>query len=123
MAQTKKKRRRKHSGTQAGTIQRQPRQARSQTKEERREESRRRRLERLEQPPTLKSAMVRAAVATVIFIPVAVLLLRAPLGGALILGAFMFAFYIPAGYYFDRFMYRRRQRKKEQERERRKAAR
>jgi Flp pilus assembly protein TadB len=123
VAQTKKKRRRKHSGTQAGTVQRQPRRARPQTKEEKREEGRRRRLERLEQPPTLRSAIVRAAVATAIFIPVAVLMLGAPLSGALILGTFMFAFYIPAGYYFDLFLYRRRQRKKERERAARKAAR
>ncbi|MCW2990102.1 MAG: hypothetical protein JWM73_696, partial [Solirubrobacterales bacterium] len=33
-------------------------------------------------------------------------------GPALGLGAFVFAFYIPLGYYTDRFVYQRRMRKK-----------
>lgn len=123
MAQTKKKRRRKHSGTQAGTIERQPRQARPQTKEEKREEARRRRLERLDQPPTLRGAVLRAAIASLIFLAMVLLVFRESLPNALILAVFTFAIYIPIGYYMDRFIYRRRQRKKKQEREARKAAR
>ncbi len=33
------------------------------------------------------------------------------------LALFMFAVYVPFGYYFDLFLYRRRQRKKQQERQ------
>ncbi len=116
MAQTKKKRRRKHSGTQAGTIQREPRQARSQTKEEKREATRRRRLERMDRPPTLRGSAGRAAVAAVIFVGVVTLVLGQTLPSGLAFGAFMFLLYIPIGYFTDSFMYRRRQRKKKEER-------
>lgn len=116
MAQTKKKRRRKHSGTQAGTIQREARQARPQTKEEKREAARRRRLERMDRPPTWRGSVGRAAIAAVIFVAVVILVLgQAPIQG-LAYGAFMFVLYIPVGYYTDSFMYRRRQRKKQEER-------
>ena len=109
MAQTKKKRRRKHSGTQAGTIERQPRQARPQTKEEKREEARRRRLERLDQPPTLRGAVLRAAIASLIFLAMVLLVFRESIPNALILAVFTFALYIPIGYFTDTFFYNRRQ--------------
>jgi len=116
VAQTKKKRRRKHSGTQAGTIQREPRQARPQTKEEKREANRRRRLERMDRPPTLRGSAGRAAVAAVIFVGVVILVLGQSPAQGLAFGAFMFLLYIPIGYFTDSFMYRRRQRKKKEER-------
>ncbi len=113
MAQTKKKRRRKHSGTQAGTVSRQASASKPQTKEERRQEAQRRRTERLDRPPTLKGSVSRAAIAAAIFIAVVLVL---PLGNsavqALAYGVFMFALYIPIGYFTDSFIYRRRQRKK-----------
>ena len=112
MAQTKKKRRRKHSGTQAGTVARQQRQARPQTKEDRREEARRRRLERLDRPPTVRGSLGRAAIAAAIFVGVVIVAFgRSPVQG-LALGVFMFALYVPVGYFTDLFIYRRRQRKK-----------
>jgi hypothetical protein len=115
VAQTKKKRRRKHAGTQAGTITRQAGKAGgAQTKEQRREEARRKRLERLDRPPTLKGSVSRAAIAAVIFVGVVIVALgRTPVQG-LALGVFMFVLYIPIGYYTDLFIYRRRQRKKGQ---------
>ena len=114
MAQTKKKRRRKHAGTQAGTITRQTRASKPQTKEERREESRRKRLERLDRPPTMRGSVARAAIAAGIFVGVVILAFgRSPAQG-LALGAFMFVLYIPVGYFTDLFIYRRRQRKKGQ---------
>ena len=109
MAQTKKKRRRKHSGTQAGTIQRQ---ARPQTKEERREATRRKRAERLDRPPTLRGSIGRAAIAARFFLAVVIVAFgRSPAEG-LSLGVVMFLLYIPIGYFTDLFIYRRRQRKK-----------
>ena len=123
MAQTKKKRRRKHSGTQAGTIQREARQARPQTKEEKREAARQRRLERMDRPPTLRGSVGRAAVAALIFVAVVILVLGQSPAQGLAFGAFMFLVYIPIGYFTDSFMYRRRQRKKEQERGERRDAR
>lgn len=116
MAQTKKKRRRKHSGTQAGTIQRQA-QGVAQTKQERRAEARQRRLERLDRPPTLRGSMGRAAIAAAIFVAVVIVAFGQPVVQGLVLGVFMFGLYVPIGYYTDLFIYRRRQRKKGQSRE------
>jgi Flp pilus assembly protein TadB len=114
VAQTKKKRRRKHAGTQAGTISRQTGNAKPETKEARREEARQKRLARLDRPPTLRGSLGRAAIAAVIFVGVVIVALgRTPVQG-LALGVFMFVLYIPIGYYTDLFIYRRRQRKKGQ---------
>ena len=65
MAQTKRKRRSKHRGTAAGTIESRGRTGRKPTASERsagkQERARQRRLERLDRPPTWKSAGRRAA--------------------------------------------------------------
>ncbi len=116
MAQTKKKRRRKHSGTQAGTVRRQTRERRPATKQEKREEARRRRIERLDRPPTLRGSLTRAGVAAAVFVGVVIILFGRPLIEGLALGAFMFLLYIPVSYYTDLFIYRRRQKKKEGQR-------
>lgn len=112
MAQTKKKRRRKHSGTQAGTVQRRPVERKPQTKEERRELARRRRAERLERPPTLRASAGRAALAALLFGLVVTLVLERPLLGALPLVVLTFLIYIPIGYLIDLMIYRRHQRRK-----------
>jgi hypothetical protein len=49
-------------------------------------------------------------VAAVIFTALLMLLFRRPPAAALGLGACMLLFYIPAGYYIDTFMWRRRER-------------
>jgi len=114
MAQTKRKRRRKHSGTQAGTVARQRSStARPQTKAEQREASSRRRAERLDQPPTWRGAATRAGIAAAIFAVVVVLLFGQPPLNGLALAGVMFAIYIPMSYFTDRFIYNRRQRRKE----------
>ena len=111
MAQTKKKRRRKHRGTQAGTIDRAGRTGRPQTRADARSISQQRRQERLEREPTLRGAVNRAAVAAIIFGLVIVLAFdESPVAGAS-LAAFMLVFYIPMSYYTDRLLWRRRQRK------------
>src|ERR671921_309686 len=61
MAQTKRKRTRKHRGTPAGTIERAGRTGRPQTREEAKKISRDRRTDRLNRPPTWRSAINRAA--------------------------------------------------------------
>lgn len=113
MAQTKKKRRRKHSGTQAGTIDRRASaRERPQTKAESREAAKRKRLERLDRPPTWRGAAGRAAIAAAIFAVVVVLAFgRPPLEG-LALAVAMFVIYIPMSYVTDRFIHNRRQRRK-----------
>lgn len=113
MAQTKKKRRRKHSGTQAGTVERRSGGgARPRSKAESREVAKQKRLERLDRPPTWRGAAGRAAIAAAIFAVVVILAFgRPPLEG-LALAVAMFVIYIPMSYVTDRFMYNRRQRKK-----------
>ena len=115
MAQTKRKRRSKHRGTPAGTIEARGRTGRKPTGTERKqltkEEERRARMMRA---PTWKGAATRAGIAALTFFALVVLILgQSPAtaaGGAL----FAFAFYVPFGYYFDLMIYRRRQRKKAQ---------
>jgi Flp pilus assembly protein TadB len=112
MAQTRK-RRRKHRGTQAGTIDRQSRTGQPRTRQEAKEISRRRRQARLDRPPTLKGALQRAAVAAVLFgVLVVVLFHRAVVQGALLM-AFMFVLYIPLGYGTDKVIYNVRRRRRE----------
>jgi Flp pilus assembly protein TadB len=110
MAQTKKKRRRKHRGTQAGTIERPVRAASPRTKQERRELARRRRLERFSRPPTWRGAFVRATFAAAAFGVLWVLLFDKPLTSAVPLSFFMILVYVPLTYMTDRWMYERRRR-------------
>lgn len=113
MAQTRKKRRRKHRGTQGGRVDPNRRPGRPRTREEakaRARAGRRKPAARTDLPPTWRSAVTRGAVAAVIFTALLMLIFQRPLGAALALGAFMLAFYIPAGYYIDTMMWRRRER-------------
>lgn len=118
MAHTKRKRRRKHRGTAAGTVQARGRTGRKPTQVERgadkRELARQRRAARLDQPPTWKSAALRAVPAAAIFLVSVLLLLRPDPLSAISLSLFMVLVYLPLGYYTDLFIYRRRQRKKAQ---------
>ena len=111
MAQTKRKRKSKHRGTPAGTIERAGRTGRPQTREDAKQIARERRSERLDRPPTWRSAINRAAIAAVIFGILIGVLNGSPTQGVL-LAAFMFLLYIPMGYFADTAIYRMRQRKK-----------
>jgi hypothetical protein len=116
VAQTRKKRRRKHRGTQAGTIDRAGRTGRPRTREEAKQISRQRRAERLDRQPTWKGAAQRAALAAALFgVLVVIAFGREPSQGAF-LALFMFLLYIPLGYATDTAMYRFRQRRKQQQR-------
>jgi hypothetical protein len=116
MAPTKRKRRSKHRGTAAGTVEARGRTGRKPTAGERgtdkRDQARQRRMARLDQPPTWKSAAVRALGAAAIFLVTVLLLFRQKPLPAISLSVFMVLVYLPLGYYTDLFMYRRRQRKK-----------
>jgi len=116
MAQTRKKRKRKHRGTPAGTIERpssdRERRRKPQTKEDKREEGRRRRAERLDRPPSWSSAIQRAGIAAALFAVVVVLAFGEPVQNGVTLAAFMLVIYVPFGYFFDSVVYRRRQRGK-----------
>jgi hypothetical protein len=112
MAQTKRKRTRKHRGTPAGTIDRAGQTGRPQTREDAKKISRDRRKERLNRPPSWRSAINRAAIAALLFGVLLVILFKRDIAQGLALGAFMFVLYIPLGYATDTMIYRFRQRKR-----------
>ena len=116
MAQTKRKRRTKHRGTAAGTIQSRGRTGRPPTADERKKQSRMTARERrLNTPPTWKSSLTRAAFAAgIMFV---FLLLITPgknkIASAASFAVFALVLYVPAGYYMELMLYRRRQRKQQ----------
>jgi Flp pilus assembly protein TadB len=120
MAQTRRKRKRRHRGTQAGTIERagrtskppasSPKRTKGSTKVEGRNLSQQRREDRLNKPPTWRSALNRAAFAAVILVVfISVVQKNVPQG--LVMGVFALIIYVPLSYYTDLALYRRRQRR------------
>ena len=112
MAQTKRKRTRKHRGTPAGTIDRAGRTGRPQTKEDAKAISRKPRQERLDRKPTWQSSVNRAAIAAALFGVLVIALFGRPVSQGAVLAAFMFLVYIPLGYMTDVAIFRYRLRKK-----------
>ncbi len=114
MAQTRKKRRRKRRGTQGGRIDTKARRNRPRTREEAKAQAARSRRKptgsKEDLPPTWRGSLVRGAIAAVVFAVALILVFKRPVGGALLFGAFMLAFYVPAGYYIDLTLWRRRER-------------
>lgn len=128
MAQTKKRRRRKHRGTQGGSIdtarRARPRsraearaQARSQMSKGKKKGSRAAPAQRAARAPSWSSAVNRAAVGAVIFLGLLLLLFRQPPGTSIALAALMFAVYIPMGHAIDSFFYNRRRRSEQRARQ------
>jgi Flp pilus assembly protein TadB len=113
MAQTRRKRTRKHRGTPAGTIERSGRTGRPQTRQDAKQIARQRRTERLDKPPTWRGAMQRAAIAAAVFGVLVTLVFHRGVAGGVVLAAFMFLLYIPLGFATDTFVYRIRQRRKQ----------
>lgn len=112
MAQTKKKRQRKRRGTQGGSIDAKRRAARPRSREEAKARARSGRGSgtKADLPPTWRGSITRGLVAAVIFAVLLLAIFKRPLGVSLALGAFMLAFYIPAGYFIDMTLWRRRER-------------
>lgn len=112
MTQTKKKRRRKHRGTQGGRVDANRRSARPRSRAEAKARARSgtKRAPRGDRPPTWRNSALRGVGAAVIFAVLLLVIFKRPIGAALGLGAFMLVFYIPAGYYIDLMMWRRRER-------------
>lgn len=130
MAQTKKRRRRKHRGTQAGTVGKRRSRPRSRAEAKAQARSRasskkssrgQRVADRVGSPPTWRSAVNRALIASAIFLLLLVLLFRRPFVEGLGLSAFMLLVYIPMGYYMDRFFYRMKLRREQKQQLERKA--
>jgi hypothetical protein len=118
MAQTKRKRRTKHRGNAVGMVEVRGRTGRKLTPAEKggkgKPDAAARRAERLDTPPTWKSATQRAGIAAVIFVLVLLILLKEKPAAVVSFGVLMFALYVPMSYYMDLFVYRRRQAKKAQ---------
>src|SRR5919199_5898503 len=112
MAQTKRKRTRKHRGTPAGTIERAGRTGRPQTREDAKRIARERRQERLNRPPSWRSAVNRAAIAAAVFAVLLILALGNTVGAGVAIACVVFLIYIPLGYATDLLIYRFRMRKK-----------
>jgi Flp pilus assembly protein TadB len=112
MAQTNKKRRRKRRGTQGGRVDASPRRSRPRTREEAKAQARAKRRPgpKEDLPPTWRNSVIRGLFAAVIFAALTVLVFHESIGTAAIFGLFMLAFYIPAGYYIDMTLWRRRER-------------
>ena len=107
------RRRRKHRGTQAGTVRRKGRTSRPSSRMEARQTTQQRRAERMNRPPSWRAAINRAGIAAAVFLAVLVLILRQ--AAAVGLAAFMFFIYIPMGFAMDSFVWRIRQRRRERE--------
>jgi hypothetical protein len=119
MAQTKKKRRRKRRGTQGGRIDTKGRAGRPRSREEAKARARSKRKPdgpKADLPPTWRNSAVRGLFAAVVFALLLVVIFKKPAGASLIFGAAMLAFYIPAGYYIDTTLWRRRERARIRER-------
>jgi Flp pilus assembly protein TadB len=122
MAQAKRKR--KHRGTPAGTIERRgrtskPPESASRAKPKRQaarsqapQTAAERRAARFDNPPTWRSALNRAAFAAAILV-IFIGVVQKNWVQAIVMGVFAMAIYIPMSYYTDRMLYRRFQRKKQ----------
>lgn len=119
MAQTKKRRRRKHRGTQGGSIDTRGPRGRPRTREEARARARakgsgrskqRATVDRRDLAPTWGGAFKRGLIGAVIFFLLLWLAFGRPVGSALLLAVVMLGLYVPMGYYVDQFFYRRRLR-------------
>jgi len=117
MANQTRKRRRKHRGTQTGRVDTRSR-SRPRNRQEAKARARNQRGHRHDVAPNWRSAIFRGAFAAAAFFLIVWLIFKRSIGQSLALAVFMLAFYIPLGYYTDRFFYNRRQRQKQLERER-----
>jgi hypothetical protein len=112
MAQTKRKRRSKHRGNAAGSIETRgrtgrPTPSKPATKQEARMIARERRLST---PPTWRASMARAGIAAVLMFVFlsATTKTNNKFAYAAVFAILAFALYVPGGYYMERFLWRRR---------------
>ena len=117
MAQTKRKRRSKHRGTPAGTVEARGRTSRPPSPQDRKKQARvQAREKRLNQPPTWKTSLTRAGFAAGLLFLFLLLTAKGKnrVEVALLFTVIALAIYVPAGYYIELFLWKRRQRRKEQ---------
>jgi Flp pilus assembly protein TadB len=126
MAQTKKKRRRKHRGTQGGRIDRRPARGRARSRAEAQSRARSRTKKkggpRVPEPASWSSALKKGGIAAALFVAV-ITVFGQSLAVALVVGVAMLGFYVPMAFTLDRFMYQRHLRKEAKQRAEREAQR
>jgi hypothetical protein len=119
MAQTKKKRRRKHRGTQGGRIDRRPARGRARSRAEAQSRARSRTKKksgpRVPEPASWSSALKKGGVAAVLFVALLTVFGQNP-AVAVLVGLLMLGFYVPMAYLLDRFIHQRHLRKEAQKR-------
>jgi hypothetical protein len=118
VAQTRKKRRRKHRGTQGGRIDRRPARGRARSRAEARARAKSRgknRDPRTPNPPSWNSSLKKGGIASVLFFGLLAIMGQPPVSSALI-AILMMGFYMPMAYLMDRFFYQRHQRKEAEKR-------
>jgi hypothetical protein len=117
--QAKKRRRKKHRGTQGGGIDTRGPRGRPRTREEAKARARQkqgrgkqgaRAVDRRDVKPTWRSAFYRGLFGAAIFFLLFWLAFGRPAGAALGLSAVLLLIYVPLGYYVDTFFWRRRMR-------------
>jgi hypothetical protein len=118
MAQTKRKRTRKHRGNAAGIVERPahnsraaPASAAGKGRAMSKEEARLKRQKRFNRPPTWKNATQRAAIAAALFAVLITVLFKQKPTASITLALFMLLLYIPLSYLTDRAIYNWRQKK------------
>ena len=128
MAQTKRKRRRKHRGTQGGRIDRRPARGRARSRSEAQARARSRTKKkggggpRVPDPPSWSSALKKGGIAALLFFTFIAVVGKSPLA-ALGIAVLMLGFYVPMAFLMDRFFYQRYLRKETQKRAEREAQR
>jgi hypothetical protein len=119
VAQTKRKRRSKHRGNAAGTIEARGRTGRKSSPEEQKKSAKASRsgtrAQRLAQPPSWNRATLRAGAASgLLFVLTQIGLFQknVPIGQSIAVCLVAMLIYIPLGYMFDNWMYKRMTRPK-----------
>jgi hypothetical protein len=113
MAQTKRKRTRKHRGNAAGIVERPAHNSRAATasKGSTKEEARRKREHRFNRPPTWRGATQRAGIAAALFAVLITLVFKEKVTNSITLALFMLVVYIPLSYVTDKAIFNWRQKK------------
>ncbi len=128
MAQTKKKRRRKHRGTQGGRIDTRPARGRARSRSEAQARARSRTKKkgkggpRTPQPATWSNALKKGAIAAVLFLGLLAVMGQNPVT-SVVVAILMLGFYVPMAFLMDRFFYQRHLRKEAQKQAEREAKR
>jgi hypothetical protein len=124
VAQTKKKRRRKHRGTQGGRIDTRPARGRprsraeAQSRARSRGQKKRKPGDRTPQAPSWSSALKKGGVAAVLFAGLLAVFGQKP-WVIPVIAILMLGFYVPMAFLLDRFFYQRHLRKEAQKRQER----